>query len=108
MTQTVVEMARKLVDMARGAAQEGEMDKCLAYFDDAIALFEHAAGQPFLADLLRWKGTVFREQGETEAAFRCYSKSLAHAERAGDIRAKAHSLNCLAIVAQRRGDIREC
>lgn len=108
MTETALDRARKLVDMARGAEQQGQTDKSLAYFDDAIALFEHETDQPFFADVLRWKGTVFREQGETEAAYRCYKRSLAHAERVGALGAKAHSLNCLAIVAQRRGDLREC
>jgi tetratricopeptide (TPR) repeat protein len=57
---------------------------------------------------MRWKGTVYREQGETEAANRCYQKSLEHAESAGAIGAQAHGCNCLAIVAQRRGDLRDC
>ncbi len=107
MTQTDLEKARKLVEMARGAEQQGQTDKSLAFFDDAIALIEHETDLPFFADVLRWKGTVFREQGETEAAYRCYEKSLAHAERIGAVGAQAHGFNCLAIVAQRRGDLRE-
>ena len=107
MTLTALDKARKLVEMARGAEQLGHTNKSLAYFDDAIALFEHENDQPYFADVLRWKGTVFREQGETEAAYRCYRKSLAHAERIGSVGAKAHGLNCLAIVAQRRGDLGE-
>lgn len=108
MTQTNLEKARKLVEMARGAEQQGHTQKALAYFDDAIALIEQAMDLPFLADVLRWKGTVYREQGETEAAHRCYEKSLAHAERVGAVSAKAHGFNCMAIVSQRRGDLREC
>lgn len=107
MTQTNLDKARKLVEMARGAEQLGHTDKALAFFDDAIALIEHESDLPFFADVLRWKGTVFREQGETEAAYRCYKKSLAHAERIGAVGSKAHGFNCLAIVAQRRGDLRE-
>lgn len=107
MTLTALDKARKLVEMARAAEQLGHTDKSLAYFDDAIDLFEQENDQPYFADVLRWKGTVFREQGETEAAYRCYRKSLAHAERIGSVGAKAHGLNCLAIVAQRRGDLLE-
>ena len=107
MTETALDKARKLVDMARGAEQQGHTDKSHAYFDDAIALFELENDQPFFADVLRWKGTVFREHGETEAAYRCYKQSLEHAERVGALGSKAHSLNCLAIVAQRRGDLRD-
>jgi tetratricopeptide (TPR) repeat protein len=107
MTPTPLDRAHKLVEMARAAEQLGHTGKSLAYFDDAIAMFEDENDQPYFADVLRWKGTVFREQGETEAAYRCYKKSLAHAERIGAVGAKAHGLNCLAIVAQRRGDLRE-
>ena len=107
MPLTSLDKARKLVEMARAAEQLGHTAKSLAYFDDAIALFEQENDQPYFADVLRWKGTVFRELGETEAAYRCYKKSLAHAERIGSVGAKAHGLNCLAIVAQRRGYLAE-
>ena len=107
MTETTLDKARKLVGMARGAEQLGHTDKSLAYFDDAIALFEDEDDQPFFADVLRWKGTVFREHGETEAAYRCYTMSLAHAERVGALGAAAHGHNCLGIVAQCRGDLRQ-
>lgn len=107
MTETDLEKARTLVDMARAAERDGDPDKAIALFDDAIAFLQQPADLPFLADVLRWKGTVYREQGETEAAYQCYRKSLGLAERLGVDSAKAHALNCLAIVAQRRGDLRE-
>lgn len=102
-----MEQARKLVELARTAERAGDIDKSLALYDDAIARLQEHIDSPFLADVLRWKGTVYREQGETEAAFQCYKKSLVHAERIGAIGSKAHAFNCLAIVAQRRGDLRE-
>ena len=102
-----MDKARKLVEWAQMAERAGDTEKALALFDDAIALLPQQSDDPFLADVLRWKGTVYREQGETEAAYLCYKRSLAHAERVGAIGAKAHAFNCLAIVAQRRGDLRE-
>ena len=93
--------------MARSAERAGDIEKSLALYDDAIAHLQQYIDSPFIADVLRWKGTVYREQGETEAAFQCYKKSLVHAERIGAIGPKAHAFNCLAIVAQRRGDLRE-
>jgi tetratricopeptide (TPR) repeat protein len=45
---------------------------------------------------------VLREKGETEAAFRCYTKSLEKARVIGSERAQASALNCLGTVAQRR------
>lgn len=102
-----MDKARKLVEWAQMAERAGDIEKSLALFDDAIALLQQHIDSPFLSDVLRWKGTVYREQGETEAAFQCYKKSLVHAERIGAIGPKAHAFNCLAIVAQRRGDLRE-
>lgn len=107
MPQTDLDKARKLVELARGAEQQGQTARSIGLFDDAIALIEDEKDSPFLADVLRWKGTVYREQGETQAAYRCYTQSLIHAERVGSVVAKAHVFNCLAIVAQRRGDLRE-
>ena len=107
MTETVLEKAARLVEMARAAGRDGDPDKCLALFDDAIAHLQPHADLAFLADVLRWKGTVYREHGETEAAYQCYRKSLALADRIGAVAAKAHAYNCLAIVAQRRGDLRD-
>lgn len=108
MTQTDLEKARSLVEMAKAAEQRGQADKALAYFDDAIGILERQMDIPFLADVLRWKGTLYREQGETEAAHRCYQQSLVHAERVGAVSAKAHGFNCMGIIAQRRGDLRDC
>jgi tetratricopeptide (TPR) repeat protein len=60
-----------------------------------------------LADALRWKGTLHREQGETEVAYSCYKQSLVHAETCGSLNCRAHAYNCLAIIAQRRGNLTE-
>src|SRR5688500_6468172 len=98
---------RELVDRARTSERRGETARALGQYDDALALFEPATLDPFLADVLRWKGTLLRERGETEAAYRNYNQSLVHASRAGATPAEAHALNCLGIVAQRRGDPKE-
>lgn len=99
--------ARRLVELAREAERRGEAAKSLSLYDDAIALLDDESDLPALADTLRWKGTLHREQGETEAAFLCYSQSLVHAEQCGSVSCKAHAYNCLAIVAQRRGNLAE-
>jgi len=99
--------ARRLVELAREAERRGEAAKSLGLYDDAIALLDGESDLATLAETLRWKGTLHREQGETEAAFLCYSQSLVHAERCGSVSCKAHAFNCLAIVAQRRGNLAE-
>ena len=103
-----VERARVLVEMARAAEQLEENAKALSLYDDALAQFSEDSADSFLPDVLRWKGTLLREKGDTEAAFRCYTASLEKARLAQSEKAEAHALNCLGTVAQRRGDQKEC
>ena len=108
MMQTDPGDLRSLVNLAREAEQRGDTAKSLGLYDDAISQLDDERDLDLLADALRWKGTLLREQGETEAAFRCYKQSLGHAERCGSVSGKAHCYNCLAIIAQRRGNFDEC
>jgi tetratricopeptide (TPR) repeat protein len=95
------------VGQARAAEQREQTAKALGLYDDALSHFHPDSFHAFYADVLRWKGTLLRERGETEAAYRCYSHSLAKASRAHYDAGQAHALNCLAIIAQRRGDQKE-
>jgi tetratricopeptide (TPR) repeat protein len=99
--------ARGFIGLAREAEQRGDAVRSLRLYDDALSLLADETDLPLLADALRWKGTVHREQGETEVAFRCYKQSLVHAEACGSLNARAAAYNCLAIVAQRRGNLAE-
>jgi tetratricopeptide (TPR) repeat protein len=103
-----VERAHLLVEMAKVAEQLEENGKALSLYDDALAQFGEDSVDPFLPEVLRWKGTLLRERGETEAAFRCYTKSLEKARLVASDKAEAHALNCLGTVAQRRCDHKEC
>jgi tetratricopeptide (TPR) repeat protein len=103
-----VERAHSLVEMARAAEQVEDTVKALSLYDDAIAQFGEESTDPYLPEILRWKGTLLREKGDTEAAFRCYTKSLEKARLIKSEKAEAHALNCLGTVAQRRCDHKEC
>ena len=107
MLHSDVDRARELVAMARAAEQQEQTGKALALYDDALSQFSSDSGDPFIADVLRWKGTVHRERGETEAAYRCYAQSMAKAALGGSPGKLAHALNCLGTIAQRRGDPKE-
>jgi tetratricopeptide (TPR) repeat protein len=102
-----VERAHLLVEMAKVAEQLEENGKAVSLYDDALAQFAEDSLDPFLPEVLRWKGTVLREKGETEAAFRCYTRSLEKARVIGSERAQASALNCLGTVAQRRCEHKE-
>src|SRR4051812_48390944 len=101
------ERARELVELARTAEQQEQTGKALGLYDDALSLFDSDSEDPYPADVLRWKGTLLRERGETEAAYRCYAQSLAKAALAGSVGRQAHAVNCLGTIAQRRGDSKE-
>jgi tetratricopeptide (TPR) repeat protein len=99
--------AQLLIDRAREAEARGDNAAALALYTDAIETLGPQSSDPRVATVLRWKGTLLREMGRTEDACRHYLRSLAIAERAGLTDMKAHALNCLAIIAQRRGELRE-
>ncbi len=61
------ESARGLVSRARDAERRGDTARSLGLYDDAIEALEREQDPALLADALRWKGTLHREQGETEA-----------------------------------------
>jgi tetratricopeptide (TPR) repeat protein len=100
--------ARALVNLAREAEQRGDVVRSLRFYDEALALLADETDLPLLADALRWKGTIHREQGETELAYRYYKQSLVYAETCDSTAGQAHAYNCLAIIAQRRGNLSEC
>ena len=102
-----LERAHLLVELARVAEQHEETARALGLYDDALAQFGQDSVDPFLPDILRWKGTLLRERGETEGAFRCYSRSLEKAVACGSELLQAHALNCLGTIAQRRCDHKE-
>src|SRR6476661_5815019 len=97
--------ARQLSLDARSAAARGDPQKALDLFDRALGLLDAGPRDQLLADVLRWKGTVHRDRGETWLAQQLYEQSLEIATAAGFVAARGHALNCLGIIAQRRGDM---
>lgn len=93
--------------MARVAEQQKESVMAALLYDDALEWLGPDNADPFVADVLRWKGTLLRELGETDAAHRCYRRSLEKAAISGSIIGQAHALNCLGTIAQRRGDAKD-
>ena len=57
-----------------------------------------------LADVLRWEGSALRDRGRTSAAEPLYHRSLEISLELGYDAGHAHALNCLASLAQRRGE----
>ena len=99
------ETAASLVELARAAEQGGAPMAALAHYAEALDLVSDGEHEPDRADIIRWKGTVRRELGDTSEAEALYRKSLEISESCGYGAGQAHAINCLAIIAQRKGDV---
>src|SRR4051812_48315922 len=98
---------RRFIERGRTAERTGAADAALGWYDRALASLAEREPTIELADVLRWKGTVHRECGDTAAAERLYRESGDVAHRAGYALGNAHALNCLGTIAERRGELAE-
>ena len=97
--------ARRLAELARSAGLGDAPDAALEWDRQAIQLLSSAEETPLLADVLRWQGSVLMNRGQTADAEPLYRRSLELSESLGYDGGRAHGLNCLALVSQRRGDL---
>ena len=98
--------ALRLVHRAQRLEREGNSRDALADYDAALTLLERSRPSAQHADLLRFKGTLLRELGKPSAAEPIYTRSLDMSRRLPYAGGIANALNCLAITAQRRGDVK--
>lgn len=97
--------ARRLAEVARAVGLGDSPDSAIEFNREALALLGSDEDTPLLADVLRWQGSVLRERGQTTQAEQLYQHSLQIAVRLRYEAGRAHALNCLAVIAQRRGDL---
>jgi len=93
------------IDRARRASIAGACDEAIGWYDRALLSLNRQGPSADLADVLRWKGSVHADCGDTSEADRLYRESGAVATAVGYVRGEAHALNCRATVAQRRGEM---
>lgn len=97
--------ARRLAELARAAGLGDSPDDALDWHREALSLLGADEPTPLMADVLRWQGSVLRDRGRTSEAEPLYHESLRIATELGYEEGRAHALNCLASLAQRRGDL---
>ena len=97
--------ARELAQEGREAETQGALGDSLSKLEAAISLLPDSEPSPLRVDVLRWLGTTHRELGQTAAAESRYQESRDLAREVGYEAGEANALNCLAIIAQRRGDV---
>jgi tetratricopeptide (TPR) repeat protein len=98
--------ARQIAEAARAAGVGDEPDTAAQGYREALALLGEHEVSTMHADVLRWHGTVLRDRGRTSDAEPLYRRSLELARRLAYHAGVAHALNCLAGLAQRRGNLR--
>lgn len=98
--------ARRIAESVRTAALGDAPDAAAQRYREALALLGDSELTPLHADLLRWYGTALRDAGRTTDAEPLFRRSLNIAQRLEYTAGVAQALNCLAGLAQRRGDIR--
>jgi tetratricopeptide (TPR) repeat protein len=104
--QSAIVEARRLAELARAAGLGDDPDAAVEWNRQAIDLLKTTGETPLLADVLRWQGSVFLQRGRTADAEPLYRRSLEVAESLAYDPGRAHGLNCLAVISQRRGDVR--
>ena len=109
MTESVREgrLARALAVTRSGRTADARRDLlgALELYREARNLLSGLEPTPLLANLLRWEGSVVRDQGKIEQADELYLESLRVAEASGSLSAQAAAVNCRGVIAQRRGDM---
>jgi tetratricopeptide (TPR) repeat protein len=56
--------------------------------------------------VLRWQGSILRDQGRTDEAEALYQRSLRVAQDLDYLAGQSHAVNCLGVIAQRRGEMK--
>jgi tetratricopeptide (TPR) repeat protein len=95
----------QFIARARRAAASGAADEALGWYERARAALAGRGPSADLADVIRWKGSVHAECGDTSEADRLYQESGQISAAAGYLKGEAHALNCRATIAQRRGEL---
>jgi tetratricopeptide (TPR) repeat protein len=93
------------IERARKSAASGAADEALGWYERARIALEPHGPSADLADVIRWKGSVHAECGDTSQADRLYQESGLIAAASGYVKGEAHALNCRATIAQRRGEL---
>src|SRR6476659_1485535 len=100
--------AQRRADLAMAAARgTTDTEVVLRSDPESLTLLGVDKDSPLLADVLRWQGSVLRDQGKTDEAEELYQRSLRVAQDLAYLAGESHAVNCLGVIAQRRGEMKK-
>jgi tetratricopeptide (TPR) repeat protein len=105
-TSEVLTQAQDLARQALAAARGKDPAYPLTLYDRALTLLSPLGPNETVADILRWKGNVFRDYGDHSSALDMYAQSLAISDAKFYTVGRAHALNCIGTIEQCRGDFK--
>ena len=94
-----------VVQKARVAERAGNLSLARRLYADALRLLKTANHASLAAQVMRWIGTVHRQEGDVEAAHDCYVVSLEVAVLNGDSLNRGYALNSLANLQLHAGEL---
>jgi tetratricopeptide (TPR) repeat protein len=97
--------ARRLAELARASGLGDDPAAAVELNRQLLDVLAPSEQTPLRADVLRWQGSALLQRGQPADAEPLYRRSLQLADALGYDPGRAHGLNCLALVSQRRGDL---
>ncbi|MEH2307409.1 tetratricopeptide repeat protein [Nostoc sp.] len=99
------EKAATLNNMAQVFAQQGDIPKAIALYEQSLEIKEQIGNIKGKATTLNNMALVFTNQGDIPKAIALWEQSLEISEQIGDVKLKAATLNNMAQVFADQGDI---
>jgi tetratricopeptide (TPR) repeat protein len=97
--------ARRLTELVRASGLGDDPAALIEWNGRALESLTPTERTPLLADVLRWQASTMLQRGHVAHAERLYRRSLRVADALGYDSGRAHGLNCLGLVFQRRRDL---
>jgi tetratricopeptide (TPR) repeat protein len=99
------EKATTLNNMALIFAQQGDISKAIALYEQSLEIKEQIGDVQGKAATLNNMAQVFAQQGDIPKAIALWEQSLEITEQIGDVKGKATTLNYMALIFAQQGDI---
>ncbi|MBI4520841.1 MAG: tetratricopeptide repeat protein [Gemmatimonadetes bacterium] len=98
---------RAIIDQARTAEREANRPLARRHYEAALCELRQQTHSPLAAALFRWIGRTYVDDSDLDAASNCFETARLIAYANEDALGVANALNCMAVVAVKRGRLEE-